>query len=131
MAIGEHLERVRYFLRDPQGKIWSDEVILEAFNEVCQHLQQRTNLLAEVRVQAIPPRWPITYQQEFEQAFLPGRLAYRMNWNHRNNVLVTQRWEMAYVTAAPTGYLIGADPFEADIDETEEPLVVYTYTESE
>ena len=131
MAIGEYIERVRYFLRDPTGKIWSDEVILEAFNEVCQHLQQRTNLLAEVRVQAIPPRWQVTYQQEFEQAFLPGRLAYRMNWNHRNNVLVTQRWEMAYVTSSPTGYLIGADPFEVDIDETEEPLVVYTYTEAE
>lgn len=95
MSLADHLRRLRYFLRDPTGKIWDDDLILETLNDVAQDLQWRTQLLADVRVQQLPPYWQISYQHEFERAFLgTHRLAYRMGWNQSNNQLATQRWEV-------------------------------------
>lgn len=104
----DHLRRLRYFLRDPAGKIWDDALILEVLNDVAQDLQWRTGLLADVRVQQLPPYWQLSYQHEFERAFLgSNRLAYRMGWNQANNQLATQSWEI--FEAGQADMTLGAD----------------------
>jgi hypothetical protein len=71
----EELKILRRYLRDPDGRIWGGDVILDAYNETQDDLQRRLGLYHTVRVMPSPPRWQISYLHDWEWEFraVPGR----------------------------------------------------------
>lgn len=73
MNWGDQIIRLRRFLRDPRGNIWSDALILRLFNECQREIQQKTRVLEDVQSVQIPPLFAMSYLQDFESAFPYGK----------------------------------------------------------
>lgn len=65
----DEMARVRRYLRDPQGNIWSDDVIIALWNETQRHLSMMRGLLEDVRVLGAPPRYHASYMFDWEYAY--------------------------------------------------------------
>jgi hypothetical protein len=96
MLLGQQLKRIRRYLRDPNAKIWSDELIINVFNDCQRALQQRTMALTEVRNIQVPPVAPYSYTHEWEWGMMNSGMSnsYKAFSDSPNYGMVTQfRWE--------------------------------------
>lgn len=66
MEWSEHKSRLRRFLRDPDGNIWSDSLILRLFNDEQKHFQNAINLAEDVQAVRIPPMFQMSYMHQWE-----------------------------------------------------------------
>lgn len=67
----DELAKVRRFLRDPDGNIWSDAFLRHLWNDVQNDLQHRTSLLEDVVAQRIPDLYHASYMHDWEWRHLP------------------------------------------------------------
>lgn len=65
----EELKRIRRFLRDPDGNIWSDDLLIGLWNEMQRRLQVERNLLIDVAVLGAPPKIHATYLYQWEYGY--------------------------------------------------------------
>lgn len=65
----DHLKRIRRFLRDPDGEIWDNSFLLNAFNDEQKELAQRFPILVEVQALPVPPRYGTGYTHDWEYAY--------------------------------------------------------------
>lgn len=65
------LERIRYYLRDPEGNLWSEALLRALWEEAADDLQARTGVLERVRVMPVPPRWQVSVTYDWEWAYRP------------------------------------------------------------
>lgn len=68
----EQKKRIRRYLRDPDGNIWSDAILLRLYNNAQQDVARVYGILEEVDVIRVPPL--------FEGAYL-----YDWEWRYTNN----------------------------------------------
>lgn len=62
----DELTKVRRYLRDPDGNIWSDEFLRHLWNDIQADLQTRTTVLEDVTAQRVPDLYHTSYIHEFE-----------------------------------------------------------------
>jgi hypothetical protein len=95
MTWSSNLSRIRRFLRDPNGNIWSDALIKNQFNFVQKDLQRKTNFLDDVRPVHIPPRYDYAYLQDWEWPFLnsPTGNYQALRFHQQAEMVFCHRWE--------------------------------------
>lgn len=71
MNVNDQLIRIRRFLRDPNKRIWSDDFLLNIFNDIHEEIQNETNILQQVTVVKIPPSYRWSYLHDWEYAYIP------------------------------------------------------------
>ena len=121
MTWATELNIIRRYLRDPDTKIWSNDLLKGLYNQAQNELQQRTGILEDVRNVRIPPEFDGSYTFDFEWGYLDG-IKYRCLRNQGNNFSFCFRWEVQenYGAASDTpdegtNY---THPFEAFTSET-------------
>jgi hypothetical protein len=72
MKYAEAQRWVRRFLRDPDGNIWSDDLIKRTWNHAQEELCATIGILTEVRGLPVPPRADWSFCYEWETAHLPS-----------------------------------------------------------
>lgn len=71
MKVLDQITRIRRFLRDPDAKIWSDDLLLNIYNDIQEELQTKLNLLETLTVIKIPPVYRWSYLNDWEFAYIP------------------------------------------------------------
>ena len=70
MNFGKQLRRMRRFLRDPDGNIWSRALLLNLFNDAQREVQIKTRYLEDVYGIRIPPLYHASYLFDWEWPYL-------------------------------------------------------------
>lgn len=97
MTWADDLEKVRRFLRDPDGNIWSEAYLRHEFNDVQQDFQNRTNFVEEVAVQRVPGLYQGAYLFEWERRHLNVTVDYRALTRH-DDFAICGPWEAQVIT---------------------------------
>lgn len=105
MTWAAELVKIRRFLRDPSGTIWSDAFIRHVYNDVQQDFQHKTQTLMDVAVQRVPGVYERSYQNDWEFNYASATQLYQCLFRHDGKI-ITQRWEIQQIA--------GMDPDAAD-----------------
>lgn len=121
MTLTDTLTKLRRFLRDPDGDIWTDADLLVYWNDAQLDVAQKTLVLARVEAHHYPPEYDYAYTHDWEQAYIGGDsycpfevsqtragLSFTHVWESayyldsvtttQSNYRITHPWEGAYVT---------------------------------
>jgi hypothetical protein len=93
MTWATELQKIRYYLRDPNAKIWTNDLLLNLFNQAQNELQQRSQLLEDVTSIELPPEFGSSYTHDWEWGFIEGS-KYRALKNQGNNFSYCYQWEI-------------------------------------
>lgn len=87
--------RIRRFLRDPDGNVWSDSLLLRLYNNEQQDVFERTGMLAAVCAIRVPPRYGMAYMFDWEWAHrdTTGRAYQCLRLHHQSDVVCCFMWE--------------------------------------
>jgi len=96
MNYGDELVKIRRFLRDPVGSIWSDAYIKHIYNDIQQDFQHKTSLLMDVAVQRVPGVYEFSYQHDWEFVYIDETQVYQCLLQHDGNA-ITSRWEVQQI----------------------------------
>ena len=66
MDWSDQRERIRRFLRDPDGLIWSDALLLRLYNSEQEQLHQTVGLLDQARIVRTPPMFDFAISHDWE-----------------------------------------------------------------
>ena len=72
MNFSKQLRRVRRFLRDPDGNIWSRNLLVNLFNDAQREIHFKTRYLEEIQTLRIPPLYHCSYLFDWEWPYLPS-----------------------------------------------------------
>jgi len=94
MSWGDELVKIRRFLRDPSGAIWSEAFLRHLWNDVQQDFQHKTSVLEDVIAQKVPATFQYSYQYDWEWRNLPEDQSqfYQCLSQHDEGVFC-HRWE--------------------------------------
>lgn len=128
MSWAAELERIRYFLRDPDGTIWADAFLRHLYNDVQQDFQHKTMILEEVIAQRVPAIYHCAYIFDWEWRHLPGELSqFYQALNQHDEGVFCHRWEpqqTAGIDADVADYGVHfTQPWEACMGETPGDLI--------
>lgn len=88
--------RLRRFLRDPNGDIWSSLDLQTYFNDAQVEIAQKTNILVRVEAHYYPPRYDYSYTYDWEKGYIEGD-SYQMGQiNQASGDWITYPWEANY-----------------------------------
>jgi hypothetical protein len=96
MTWAEQLARIRRFLRDPNGLIWSDALLLRLYNAEQDDLYTQLGLIEGAWAACLPPRFEASYTHDWEWAFAPHSDGEVYLWSRYSDLYgyaVTHRWE--------------------------------------
>jgi len=95
MNLNEQIRRIRRFLRDPSGKIWSRELIIDTFNEIAEDLQRKMGILEAAIVLRVPGYYQWSYLFNWERIFLPfdDRKHYKALYQDSTGSVHSTIWE--------------------------------------
>lgn len=122
MNFSDELVTLRYYLRDPDGNIWSEELIRTRYNEAQHDLQNETGILEDIINISIPPSFNGSFMFDWEHYHIDGN-RYQCFLNSGNQFTCTSRWEVQ-------------EDFDIDSDVSEEghafthPFEAFLYTPS-
>lgn len=87
--------RIRRFLRDPDGNIWSDALLLRLFNNEQQDIYDKTGVLEGIEAIRVPPRFSASYMQDWEWTHCSGEgHKYQcLRYHHQSDTVCCFRWE--------------------------------------
>lgn len=95
--------RLRRFLRDPNGDIWSSADLQAYYNDAQVEIAQKTNLLVHVEAHYYPPRYDYSYLNDWEKAYIEGDRFQALQVNQVSGEVITYPWEAAwYLDASQT-----------------------------
>ena len=98
--------RLRRFLRDPSGNIWSDAFLLRAWNDAQREIQRRTGVLTKAEAVQIPPDHEMAYLHDWERAFLypaPPQAGYchqALHYYEQGEIVLMAPWEAQTIAGA-------------------------------
>jgi hypothetical protein len=123
MSWGAELVKIRRFLRDPNGSIWSDAMLRHLWNDVQYDLQHKTLMLEDVVAQRVPGLYHASYQFDWEWRYLStDQSQYYQCLNQHDEGVFCHRWEPQEVTGIDsdvTDYGVHfTQPWEAFLGET-------------
>lgn len=134
MTWADNLTRIRRFLRDPAGNIWSDALCLNRFNAIQKDLQRRLNILDAVEAVHVPPRFDAAYLQDWEWPLLTSTQAnyQALRYHEQADTAYCYRWEPQAVwglvdATAPDEGIHVTQPWEAWMGETPGECVPLQY----
>lgn len=104
MSWGNELSLLRRYLRDPEGKIWTDAFLRHVFNDVQQDFQKKTLVLEDIISQRIPQLYHFAYQWDWEYGYLPSKWSqfYQCLTQH-DAYVICHRWESQAITGIDSG----------------------------
>ena len=95
MNWSDELTRIRRYLRDPDGNIWSTPLLLELWNQASAQLAREVMMLRDVRVLPVPPRFQGSYMYYWEWASRgDGTRYYRCLLQAGGHFVATAMWEV-------------------------------------
>jgi len=90
------LIKTRRYLRDPNGNIWSEELLRRLWSEVQSDVARRTRILEDVRSISVPPRFAWAYTHEWEWGHSKDTTStYHAFHGHGGYFTCTAVWEVA------------------------------------
>lgn len=95
-TFNQSLTRIRRFLRDPDGAIWSSTDIRRYFNESQYWFAQKAPLLERVDAYKWPPVFDVSYMHDWERAYGEGTKYRCFTQWQANGVVITYPWEANY-----------------------------------
>jgi len=124
MNFSDELVAIRYYLRDPEGNIWSEELIRSRYNEAQHDVQNATNVLEDIIAISVPPSFNGSYMFDWEHGYLDGN-KYQCLRNNGGNYVCTAYYEVQEnfdltSDATDEGYAY-THPFEAFIVTHRQP----------
>ncbi len=124
-TLSGEITRLRRYLRDPDGNVWSDDLLLDLWAEVSHDLQQRTRVLETATGINIAPSWPASILFEWEWAYMGKSRAHRA-LRPQQGYTVSAVWEtQQYAGLTPSSSETGTmytHPWEAfEISPAEPP----------
>jgi len=72
MTLADSLTRIRRFLRDPNGDIWTDDDVKTYFNDAQKEVAQKVRLLTRIETSYYPPQYTWSYLFDFEHEYVEG-----------------------------------------------------------
>jgi hypothetical protein len=97
MALTDSLSRIRRFLRDIDGIVWSDADLLVLWNEAQYEIAQKTGMIEKIEAYYYPPVFDWAYQWDWEQQYTSGdRLQRSLSVNELTVDTITHPWESFY-----------------------------------
>lgn len=91
-----NLARMRRFLRDPDGLIWSDADILANWNQAQLEFSQKAKVLERVEAHHYPPEWTWVYLWEWERQHLDGDMYRALSVYQQTGEVICYPWEAGY-----------------------------------
>ena len=58
-------------IRDPDGDIWTNQLLIDTYNDIQKEVQVKTGYLQNVAVVEIPPSAQFSYMHDWEREFIP------------------------------------------------------------
>lgn len=68
----DELTKIRRYLRDPDGNIWSEAYLRHTWNDVQKDFQHKTSILEDAVAQRVPDLYHCAYLQDWEWQYLPS-----------------------------------------------------------
>ena len=96
MAWSDELTRIRRYLRDPAGNIWSDAVLKTIFNDIQKEFQHKTSILENVIAMRTPPLYQLSYMYDHEWNQLPttnSQFYQVFHYHQQSNTVCCFDWE--------------------------------------
>lgn len=96
MNLGDQLKRVRRFLRDPDGNLWSRAVLVNLYNDVQRDLQMKLRYLEDVVAIRVPPLYHMAYLHDWEWPYLSSKESqfYRaLRYHYQGDFTFCHIWE--------------------------------------
>lgn len=99
----EHRKRIRRFLRDPDGNIWSDADLLSLFNQEQDEFQNVYGGVKNVEIVRLPPLFQSTYMFDFEWPYTDHASGYvnsvpsDLKYYDQGYIFCTYRWEGPHI----------------------------------
>ena len=95
--------RIRRFLRDPDGNIWSDANLLRLYNDAQRDLNQTISLLEDVQAIRVPPIYQDSYLYEWEWRHTRNTEGYvyqALNFADQSDAVYVAMWEPEHLAGA-------------------------------
>ena len=114
----DELTKVRRYLRDPAGNIWSEPFLRHLWNDCQKDVQHRTSVLEDVVAQRIPDLYHVSYMYDWEWQYLPSQYSefYQCLRKH-DEYVYTYNWEPQEITGIASDTVDGGvhftQPWEA------------------
>lgn len=103
MTVTESLAKVRDKLHDVHGVIWTDDELLNWFNDGYIEFLEKTRCVTELYQMDLPPRYAYTYCYEWEDAFCSEGPSRMMLLPALNGVYrCTSAWEVEFLEGVST-----------------------------
>jgi hypothetical protein len=88
--------RMRRFLRDPDGLIWSSLDLQTYFNDAQVEMANKTGLIVRVENHYYPPQYDWSYTYDWERDYVGGTRYQMFMVNQASGDVITYPWEAAY-----------------------------------
>lgn len=95
-TVAQSITRMRRFLRDPDGLIWSGADLLAYWNEAQQEVAQKTGILERIEAHYYPPMYDWSYMYDWELAYIKGDTIQCFSFDTRTGDSFMYPWEAAY-----------------------------------
>lgn len=91
-----NLTRIRRFLRDTAGTVWSDDTILRYWNDAQLEVCQLAKILERVEANYFPPEYDYSFQWDWERQHLEGDMHQALTVYQQTGDVITHPWESGY-----------------------------------
>jgi hypothetical protein len=116
MPLSTNITKLRRFLRDPDGLIWSDADLLVYWNDAQVEIGLKTDILERAEAYFYPPQYTWSYNHDWETGYISGDKYQWSQMLQQTADQITHLWESAYYqdlnTAADDGDCF-AHPWES------------------
>ena len=94
--------RLRRFLKDPNADIWSQQLLIDLFNQAQEEFNDSTRILEKICSIRIPSQYDFSMVYEWEEEFTDGKASGLMCQFVAAQYMSTQEWEIdAWVGQLP------------------------------
>lgn len=116
ITLNGSLKRLRRFLRDPDGAIWTDADLIVYWNRALIEIVQKTLVLERADSYQYPSRFTYSVSQEWERGYAEGDILTFGKFWEANGMNSTYTWEasnwMDSSTGPQSGYVL-TQPWES------------------
>jgi hypothetical protein len=95
-SFNESLTRLRRFLRDPSGNIWTTDLLRRAWNETQFEILQKVGMIEEVAAYSYPPKYTWCYIHDWEDLYAEGDKYQALNLWQADSKVISYPWESVY-----------------------------------
>ena len=93
MRLQDEIDIIRTYLRDPAGRLWEDDLLIDLWNMVQDDLFSRTKPTETIRALPVPPRHQISHLYTWEREFISDTQVYQALLTQDTEYAATAPWE--------------------------------------